>query len=175
MGLLGHVHTSDRLSMPCALPASYEHHILLADVRIAIFQEEHLVNTIVLEGGKFGKEANWSSQALLNHQILLSTDLPKVRYAGALRASACEQKMVLLTPSNKYKRSFRALSLIWSVSNPVCGAMARSAVLHSSGCACHGVDDDGRQVDAPQAPHTSEMPKIIAFDDSTASRLRSYL
>lgn len=32
----------------------------------------------------------------------------------------------LLTPSSKYRRSFRALSLIWSVSNPTWGAMVSS-------------------------------------------------
>lgn len=79
--LRGHVHTSYRLSMSRTLPAGDEHHVLLADVRISILQEEHLVNPIVLKCREFGEYANWSSQALLNHQILLSTNLPQVSYS----------------------------------------------------------------------------------------------
>ncbi len=45
-------HTSNGLSVPCTLPSGYEDHIPLADIGIAILQEEQLVHAIFLKSWK---------------------------------------------------------------------------------------------------------------------------
>jgi hypothetical protein len=61
--------------MLCAFSSCNEHYIALADVGIPVFQEEHLVNPIVLESGKLDKKAYWTSQALFKDEILLPSNL----------------------------------------------------------------------------------------------------
>ena len=53
--------------MPRALSTGDEHYIPLADIGVAILQEEYLVNAIVLKRRKLDEEAKRSSEALFDH------------------------------------------------------------------------------------------------------------
>jgi len=66
------------------LSSRNEHHISLADVRVAILQEEHLIDTIILKGRELDEYAYWTSQALLKYQILLPTNLQAAQVSMCL-------------------------------------------------------------------------------------------
>lgn len=55
--------------------AGQEHDILLRGVDIVILQEEHLVYAILLESRELDEETERPGQALLNHDVLLSSNL----------------------------------------------------------------------------------------------------
>ena len=60
------------------LTPSNEDDIPLTDVRIAILQEENLVDAIILERREFDKYAYRASQAFLQNQVLLPTNLASI-------------------------------------------------------------------------------------------------
>lgn len=61
--------------MLSTLAPSNKHHISLADIGIAILQEEDLVNSVVLKGRELDEYAYWTSQTPLKNQVLLSSYL----------------------------------------------------------------------------------------------------
>ncbi len=67
--------TSYGLCVFSTLAPGNEHHIALADIRVAILQEEDFIDTIVLKGRELDKYAYWTSQTPLKNQILLSSYL----------------------------------------------------------------------------------------------------
>lgn len=67
--------TSYRFYILCFLTTGYEDDVALTCIGISIFEEEHLVNTIVLKCAEFHKTTNCASETLLKNEILLSRDL----------------------------------------------------------------------------------------------------
>jgi len=100
--------------MACAFAPSDENDVALACIGIILLEEEELVDAVVLKGCDLDDESDGTGEALFNDEVLLAPDLWGVSlWPRGLRVD----QEALLTPSRRYRRSLRALSFIWSVSN----------------------------------------------------------
>jgi hypothetical protein len=73
------------MSVVRRLASSDEDNISLACVCIVVLKKEKIVDTVVAQGRGLDNHAYWSSQCLLNNEVLLAADLrgtPAVSFSG---------------------------------------------------------------------------------------------
>ena len=61
--------------MAGAFAPRHEHYIVLAGIGIIVFQEEELVNTVILKCRDLDYESDRTSQTALNNEVLLPPNL----------------------------------------------------------------------------------------------------
>lgn len=69
--------TCDRLGVKGRFAPGHENDIALASIGIVVFEEEELVDTIILQGRDFDNGADGTSQTTFDDKILLAPDLKK--------------------------------------------------------------------------------------------------
>ncbi len=67
--------TGDSLGMATALAARDEDDVVLAGIRVVVFEKEELVDAVVVERRDLDDDADGAGQALLDDEVLLPADL----------------------------------------------------------------------------------------------------
>jgi hypothetical protein len=101
----------------CLLASDEEDDIALRRVDIVVLEEEWLINTVLLQGRELDKQIQRTGKRLLEHEVLLPSDLD----ASALVANHAAQ--FYLTLSSNESRSRRALSVMSEALKGIRGAI----------------------------------------------------
>ena len=68
-------HTSNSYGGGSLFSSGQEDDVLLRRIDVVIFQNEYFIDAMFLKRGELDKYADWTSQSLFYHEILLSPDL----------------------------------------------------------------------------------------------------